>query len=90
MPFNHINKLARRDFLKGLGAFGVGAGLMPVLSLAAKPGQEPQGANAVLYKRLLTQWCDAMVKLQVTDSVDPDRLGAIACPACRVIHGRNW
>ena len=90
MPFNDISKLARRDFLKGVGVLGVGAASMGALSFSAISGQGSQESNVALYKRLLTQWCDAMVNLQVTDAIDPDRLGAIACLTCGVIHGRNW
>lgn len=80
----------RRDFIAKTGAIALSAVAMPSMASPEKPGQGPQEPNIVLYKRLLTQWCDAMVNLQVTDPVDPDRLGAIACPACGVIHGRNW
>jgi len=90
MPFYHTSKLSRRDFLKELGILGIGAASMPALSSPTKPEQRPHESNVSLYKRLLTRWCDAMVELQVTNPVDLDRLGAIACPACGLIHGRNW
>ena len=38
--------------------------------------------------RLLRQWCDALLSLQIDAPDDPARDGAIACPACGRIHGR--
>jgi len=80
----------RRDFIATTGTMMLSAASMPALTSPTKPGQGLHESNVSLYRRLLTRWCDAMVELQVTDPIDPDRLGAITCPACGVIHGRNW
>lgn len=41
------------------------------------------------YLALLTQWCDAMVALQVTEIESPRIHGGIMCPADMRIHGRS-
>ena len=39
-------------------------------------------------KRLLRQWCDALVAYQVKAPKDPRVMGAMLCPACAIQHGR--
>lgn len=43
-----------------------------------------------LTKGLLTDWCEGMLKHQINAPDDPKRHGALACPACDMIHGRCW
>lgn len=80
----------RRDFIAKSGVLALSAALLPARAFSAQVGKAGPDADNSPYGRLLKQWCDAMLKLQVTDPVDPDRVGAIVCPACEVIHGRNW
>jgi len=40
------------------------------------------------YYSLLKQWCDELIKLQLTGTGRPELDGAIICPACQFIHGR--
>jgi hypothetical protein len=39
-------------------------------------------------ERLLTDWCDGLVRRQITAPDDPRRHGAIDCAACSRLHGR--
>lgn len=41
-----------------------------------------------LYARLLKEWCDALVSLQITSIKARGIYGGIICPVCSVIHGR--
>lgn len=41
-----------------------------------------------LCESLLSEWCDALVGLQIKDTRNKELDGAIWCPACRRIHGR--
>ncbi len=40
------------------------------------------------FTALLTQWCDALVRLQITEPDNETLDGAIRCPACGGVHGR--
>lgn len=46
------------------------------------------GENNDRAKRLLRQWCDALVAYQVKAPKDPRVMGAMLCPACAIQHGR--
>lgn len=37
---------------------------------------------------LLREWCNALLKLQITHTEQPTLKGGILCPACSMIHGR--
>ncbi|MFC1764936.1 hypothetical protein ACFL6U_23055 [Planctomycetota bacterium] len=80
----------RREFIAKTGVVAFSAHAMPSLASTTKLAPDSALSNVLLYKRLLTQWCEAMVNLQVMDTSDPKRRGGIACPACGRIHGRNW
>ena len=54
----------RRDFIATTGALALSAASMPALTLSRGSSRGPQESNVALYKRLLTQWCNAMVNLQ--------------------------
>lgn len=41
-----------------------------------------------LYDTLLREWCDALLRLQITERSEPEFYGGILCPACARIHGR--
>lgn len=41
-----------------------------------------------LCKTLLKEWCEALLRLQITDTGNPRLDGALLCPACGKIHGR--
>lgn len=41
-----------------------------------------------LCETLLTQWCERLLELQVTEHSAPGLYGGILCPACASIHGR--
>ena len=82
----------RRKFLGKIslayaGALTAGSGLGGSRLIAA----EADAANFdTLTKKLLTDWCDGMLKQQIHAPDDPARHGALACPSCDFIHGRCW
>ncbi|MGB7394994.1 MAG: hypothetical protein WA913_11420, partial [Pricia sp.] len=41
-----------------------------------------------LVDELLTEWCDALLAIQIDKPDDPTTHGALGCPACNKIHGR--
>ena len=41
-----------------------------------------------LYARLLKDWCDRLLQLQISSPGDAARDGALRCPACSFLHGR--
>lgn len=41
-----------------------------------------------LCESLLSQWCEKMLSLQITDNHDDGLYGGILCPACSRVHGR--
>jgi len=42
----------------------------------------------IRYQRLLKEWCDKLIDLQITEIKDPHFHGGILCPSCAMIHGR--
>jgi len=40
------------------------------------------------YTKILKQWCDRLIELQITNVKDPTVYGGIICPSCSRIHGR--
>lgn len=40
------------------------------------------------YEKLLKQWCDKLIELQITEIKNPLFYGGILCPSCAMIHGR--
>ncbi|MCI8622759.1 MAG: hypothetical protein HFG26_03760 [Provencibacterium sp.] len=40
------------------------------------------------YFSLLKEWCDSLLRMQVTENQDPSVYGGILCPSCARIHGR--
>lgn len=40
------------------------------------------------YYKLLKEWCDRLIDLQITEIKDPHFYGGILCPSCAMIHGR--
>ncbi len=41
-----------------------------------------------MYEELLKEWCDTLVKLQITERQEEFLYGGIICPNCARIHGR--
>ena len=72
--------ISRRDVLR-LAASASGAGLF------AGP-RRARADGGGLYARLLADWCDRLLSLQVSAPGDPSRDGLLACPACSFVHGR--
>lgn len=73
---------SRRVFLGGAGAVALGALLAKA---KAQPTLDDQGN---LYRRLLDQWCRAMLPLQIRNR-RPALDGGLLCPACARVHGRS-
>lgn len=42
-----------------------------------------------MYFKLLKEWCDALIKLQITEISRKEVYGGIMCPSCARIHGRS-
>ena len=63
---------------------------MADLSSSPSSGSSPAAAswsrNAA--EELVARWCDALLARQIAGTGDPMLDGAIACPACGVLHGR--
>ncbi len=72
--------LSRRDVLR-LAASASGAGLF-----AGSRRVRADGGG--LHGRLLADWCDRLLSLQVEAPGDPSRDGLLRCPACSFVHGR--
>ncbi len=69
----------RRDVLRVTGLAGADLWLGH-----GRPRAAPPSPCATLLKT----WCDRLLELQLTAPGDPTRDGALACPACDVVHGR--
>jgi hypothetical protein len=89
-----MNQHDRRQFLQTM-SFGSAAlvlttgGVLTGLRGVAAEGMA--GSDfAALTQELLADWCDGMLKHQIHAPDDPKRHGALACPACNMIHGRCW
>jgi hypothetical protein len=82
----------RRTFITAVSTGCVGFSLFPNGSLlnAAMFDSEPseQGEFARLTKQLLVDWCDGMLRRQISEPGNPDRHGALSCPGTGRIHGR--
>lgn len=46
------------------------------------------GVKINIYFRLLKEWCDKLLELQITEKTMPELYGGILCPSCGRIHGR--
>ena len=60
--------------------------------LSSSPSFGASSAAAVWSRNaaegLVARWCDALLARQIAGTGDPMLDGAIACPACGVLHGR--
>jgi len=83
-----INHLNRRGFLAVTTL--AGAGWLAGRSLPTHAaGITPAGPFGTDVATLLTDWCEALLKLQYSDASQPEQFGAFRCPACGIIHGRG-
>jgi hypothetical protein len=73
----------RRDVLRAAATAGAAIWLCPLASGHVSAATEPS-----LYDRLLKDWCDRLLQLQVTAPRDASRDGLLSCPACAFVHGR--
>jgi len=80
----------RRDFLKKMGMGSIllyhSPDLTSALPINKKVGFEDE-LQHISYN-LLKQWCDAMLRYQITDESLGNLYGGLMCPACARIHGR--
>lgn len=82
------NPLNRREFLAVTTL--AGAGWLAGRSLPSQAaGITPAGSFGADVVVLLTDWCEALLKLQYRDASQPEQFGAFRCPACGIIHGRG-
>ena len=63
---------------------------MADLSFPPSSGSSPAAASwsREAAEGLVARWCDALLARQIAGTGDPMLDGAIACPACGVLHGR--
>ena len=63
---------------------------MADVSSSPSSGSPPEAAvwSRVRAEELVARWCDALLARQIAGTGDPMLDGAIACPACGVLHGR--
>ncbi len=81
--------MERRKFVKNLslGGLALSTSLAGLVSACGKTGREWSEFHLLVHD-LLADWCDGMLKNQIIDPGNPDRHGALGCPACEHIHGR--
>jgi hypothetical protein len=84
-----IDPQDRRQFLKILSLGSAGMAWLGHGSSAIAAGIEGSEYDRLTGK-LLTDWCEAMLKHQIDAPDDSTRHGALDCPACGFIHGRCW
>ena len=82
-------QLTRRELLRitSAGAIGLATNLTVPRMLSAED-QHNSSSAASRYADVLKIWCDGLLSHQVTAIQDPALHGALACPACAIIHGR--
>ena len=81
----------RRDFIgrASSGCVGLSLAVGSPFTFGALPAEAGGGSEFdALVKNLLSDWCDGMLKHQINDPDNPQRHGALDCPACNMIHGR--
>lgn len=81
--------MKRRLFLQSGSVIGLGIWL-PVLGCNNQP-EDPSLEESELQQlaeRLLKDWCDGMLQVQINQPEDSTIHGALDCPACNKIHGR--
>lgn len=81
--------MKRRNFIKntGIGGLLLSTPLSGLFTACAKTEIELSEFQQMA-KDLLTDWCDGMIRHQIIDPENPERHGALGCPACNHIHGR--
>ncbi|MCF7954362.1 MAG: hypothetical protein K9M75_01035 [Phycisphaerae bacterium] len=78
--------MKRREFVKLVGASGIFPFTGNCLSGSVEVSHK--SATSELMEKLLKQWCDGMLKMQIYRPDDPALNGALGCPSCSFIHGR--
>lgn len=80
--------LSRRNFIRISAAGGIATtGLLPVNTLMGFDG--PSSSLPVVSAGLLREWCETLLRLQVTDKTNSKHYGGIYCPADKAVHGRS-
>ncbi len=92
LPFSQ--DVSRRQFLRfsTTGATALAAqSAFPFLSAAQQQNEPVASAAAAgenLYAQLVREWCDGLIRHQLSGLHDPALDGGFLCPACALIHGR--
>ncbi len=81
--------MKRRLFIQSGSLIGLGIWL-PMLGCQKGPDDSTLNPNEFqqLADRLLKEWCDGMLEVQINQPEDSKIHGALDCPACNKIHGR--
>ena len=77
--------LTRRHFL---GQLAAGAAFSTAGRLRGEPADDPSVGFQVEAASLLHDWCEGLLRRQITVPENPALHGALRCPACPRIHGR--
>ncbi|SHM46235.1 hypothetical protein SAMN05444266_108162 [Chitinophaga jiangningensis] len=78
---------SRRDFLR-MGTLGATGLLLPAINGNAYPQPPVKDELASLSTKLLFEWGETLLSLQVNQPAAKGVHGGILCPACATIHGR--
>ncbi|MBM3861525.1 MAG: hypothetical protein FJ395_18020 [Verrucomicrobia bacterium] len=79
----------RRQFLF-VGAAGTLSLAFPYTSRGAEHDRGANESFDTLSRNLLRDWCDGMLAHRIVDPGNAKRHGALDCPACTSIHGRDF
>ncbi len=82
------SNFSRRNFLKGASMLPFSGVLSSMKPLEQKIEQDNAPHTQNLYESMLSQWCEALLKLQIRDIDNPGLLGGILCPAGSRVRGR--
>ncbi len=83
-----MQDLNRRTFVKNVVI--AGAGVLSTLSFkdaSAISSEQNVSELHLLSKKLLLEWLNALLKLQITDESKGLAYGGIICPAKKIVHG---
>lgn len=84
----NTNILSRRDFTRLAVLGSAGIAFLPVGCNSESNFKYADDELLNLSEKLLAEWCNGLIKYQITDYDSKGLYGGIICPACARIHGR--
>lgn len=81
--------MQRRNFIQLSALAGIGISL-PMSGVLNSCENHPEHSLEFknLISNLLKDWCDGMIKVQISNPSNLEEHGALGCPSCSHIHGR--